>query len=178
MQADYSRIWPLLLAVIAAALIYRRLRRSVGRQRLAPVRIGMRIALLTLLGASMLPPALRSGPFLAAEAAGLAAGVLLAVWGSRRTRFETSAGSLYYVPHTYTGIAVSLLFMGRLVYRLVELRQRGGFDHTGPAAMVHSPVTAALLFVVIGYYVCYYSWVLWKSRHVRPQDLEASAPIA
>jgi hypothetical protein len=25
---------------------------------------------------------------------------------------------------------------------------------------------------LIGYYVCYYSWVLWKSRHITAADLE------
>jgi hypothetical protein len=25
---------------------------------------------------------------------------------------------------------------------------------------------------LIGYYVCYYSWLLWKSRHITAADLE------
>jgi hypothetical protein len=30
----------------------------------------------------------------------------------------------------------------------------------------------ALRIVVIGYYVCYCSMVLWKSKRIGPQDLE------
>jgi hypothetical protein len=33
--------------------------------------------------------------------------------------FATYKERLHYMPHTYAGIAVSLLFLGRLVYRLV-----------------------------------------------------------
>jgi hypothetical protein len=43
--------------------------------------------------------------------------------------------------------------------------------------MVRSPLTLGLLFVLIGYYVCYYSLVLWKSKQIKPEDIEV-APVA
>ena len=55
----------------------------------------------------------------------------------------------------------------------------GGFPGAGnpspgaPASMVKAPLTAGLFFVLIGYYVCYYGWVLWKSKRITPADLEA-----
>ena len=42
-----------------------------------------------------------------------------------------------------------------------------------PPPMVRSPLTVALIFVVVGYYVCYYAMVLWKSKRISPEDLEA-----
>ena len=48
MQDGYSRIWPYVIAVLAILLIYRRLRRSFGRQRLQPVRMRARIVILLL----------------------------------------------------------------------------------------------------------------------------------
>jgi hypothetical protein len=39
--------------------------------------------------------------------------------------------------------------------------------------MMQSPLTLGFLFVVVGYYVCYYSIVLWKSKRIGPEDLEA-----
>jgi hypothetical protein len=179
MEYDYARIWPYLIAVLAVLLVYRRLRRSFGPQRIRPVRMNVRIGILILLGGSLLPLAVRSNQFLLAELAGLVAGVALGVWGARRTRFQTRDGQLHYVPHTYTGIVVSLLLVGRLAYRLVIFYSMGrasssadyGQDFTSPT-MVKSPFTVALLFVVIGYYVCYYSMVLWKSKRISPEDLE------
>lgn len=140
------------------------------------------MALLALVGVSLVPLALRSTDFLAAVIIGAAIGASLGVWGAKRTRFETSGGILHYVPHTYTGIAVSLLFLGRLIYRVAEVYSSGhapgAVDSADPApgfasaSMVKSPFTLGLFFVLIGYYVCYYSLVLWKSKRIKAQDIE------
>jgi hypothetical protein len=185
MQADYSQVWPYVIAVLAVFAIYRRFRRSFGRQRLRPIRMRVRIAILTVLGCSLLPTALKSGEFLFAEVAGLMVGMAMGVWGARRTRYRTYDGELHYVPHTYTGVVVSLLFIGRLVYRMAELysmrpasgviAQSEGF---APPTMVRTPVTVGLLFLVVGYYVCYYSMVLWKSKRISPEELEVATTSA
>jgi hypothetical protein len=91
---------------------------------------------------------------------------------------------LHYVPHTYTGIAVSLLFLGRVVYRLVQVYSTVHTTHAsavnaadpangfGSSGMVRSPLTVGLFFVLMGYYVCYYGLVLWKSKHLNVADIE------
>jgi hypothetical protein len=188
MQFDHAQILPYVIALLAVEVVYRRLRRSFGRQRLQPLRMRIRIGMLILLGATLLPAAVRSPPFLAADLAGLLVGIALGAWGSGRTRYERHDGRLYYVPHTYSGIAVSLLLIGRLAYRMsfVYSAQRAVGANPGDAlqtfaspAMFRSPFTAALLFVVIGYYGCYYGRVLWKSTRIGPEDLEVSStPIA
>jgi len=110
------------------------------------------------------------------ELGGVALGAALALWGASRTRFESENGRRYYIPHTYTGIAVTLLFVGRLIYRFTQSSALGMAGDTattgGPKAAVQSPLTIGIFFVLIGYYVCYYSWVLWKSRHITAADLE------
>ena len=187
MQVDYSRIWPYAIAGLAVLLIYRRFRRSFGRQPIRPIRMWIRIVLLIVLSCSLLPLAFKSGQFLVAELAGAMAGLALGFWGARHTRYATYEGRLHYVPHTYTGIAVSLLFIGRLVYRIVEWYGENGAlggalnasQGIAPAPMVRSPLTVGLIFVVVGYYVCYYAMVLWKSKRISPEDLEAvPAPAA
>ena len=107
----------------------------------------------------------------------MALGAALALWGASRTRFETENGRRYYIPHTYTGIAVTLLFVGRLIYRFAQSSAApaaagGTATAAGPQAAMQSPLTVGIFFVLIGYYVCYYSWVLWKSRHITAADLE------
>jgi len=183
MSADFSKIGPFLLAALVIFAIYRRFRRSFGRQPLRPARMKIRVALLVFVGASLAPAALRSGAFLSTMAIGAVCGAALGVWGAQRTRFVTVAQRLHYVPHTYTGVAVSLLFLGRLVYRLVQAylsphaSPAAGFDPAAglsPASMVQSPLTLGLFFVLAGYYICYYALVLWKSKHIKPKDLEAA----
>jgi cytochrome b561 len=127
----------------------------------------------------VLPLALKSEDFLEAEIAGAAVGIALAYWGSRRTRYQSAGGQVYYVPHTYTGIAVSLLFVGRIAYRLVTDAQLIGTANAGtdapdvaPPQMMQSPMTVGVFFVLIAYYICFYAWLFWKSKHLKPEDLE------
>jgi hypothetical protein len=191
-QPDFSQIGPFLVAALVVFAIYRRFRRNFGRQPLRPARMTVRIVLLTLLIGLLLPEALRSAQFLAAELAGAALGIGLGVWGARRTRFLMRGGQLHYVPHTYTGIAVSLLFLGRLAFRLVQAyggahgvhaanaaftnAQAGDPSQTfAPASMVRSPLTVGIFFVLAGYYLYYYGWMLWKSKHLEPPDIEADS---
>ena len=187
MKFDFSQIAPFLTAILVLFVIYRRFRRSFGQQPLRPVRMQVRIVLLLVVGCLLAPAALRSPAFMAAVLAGIAAGAALAVWGASRTRFMRVSGQLIYVPHTYTGLAVSFLFIGRLVYRLIQAYgsmhaiPAAGPDAANqafaPAAMLQSPLTLGLYFVLMGYYVCYYSMVLWKSKRIVPEEA-GSAPLS
>jgi hypothetical protein len=187
MQPDYSQIGPYLIAALVVFAIYRRLRRSFGRQPVRRGRMTLRIVLLAIVASALLPLALRSVQFLAAELVGAALGVGLGLWGAERTRFVMFRDRLHYVPHTYTGIAVSLLFLGRVVFRLVQVYATLHAAHAvhasvvsaadpangfGSSGMVRSPLTVAIFFVLMGYYVCYYSLVLWKSKHLNATDIE------
>ena len=116
-------------------MVYRRFRRNFGRQLLRPTRMTVRLVILCVLAVTLAPAALRGGEYAAAEAVGAAAGVALALWGASRTRYLRDGERLFYIPHTYTGIAVSALVLGRLVYRLVELYPAGGFAMPGNSAM-------------------------------------------
>ena len=179
----------LLGSVVAAALvlliIYRRFRRTFGRQPLRPRRMIVRIILLSVIAVVLLPAAWRSSASALAMGAALLLGVALAVWGARHTRFERHEGELHYVPHTYAGMVVAALFLGRLLYRLLVLPYSPAVSGTAEAAaaspaaalaaLSQSPLTLSVFFVLIGYYVSYYGYVLWKSQHLEPN---VGAPAA
>jgi hypothetical protein len=187
MHPASSQIMPFLFAALVVWSIYRRLRRSFGKQRLRPVQMGIRIGLFLLVGGLLLPSVIHSSTYLASLEwllGGLLAGVALAVWGASRTRYLREEGQLFYVPHTYSGLAVSLLFLGRLVYRFVQVyslqsaAQGGGAAATAAASMVGTPLTLGLFYVLLGYYVCYYSVMLWKSKHLTAEELATEpAPL-
>jgi hypothetical protein len=188
MATDLSQIGPILFAALVVFAIYRRFRRNFGRQQLRPGRTILRIVLLAAVSCALLPMALRSAQYLCAELAGAALGVGLGAWGAGRTRFMMYGGTLHYVPHTYTGIAVSLLFLGRLAFRVVQVYAgveaapaADSVDPSlafAPASMVRSPLTVGVFFVLAGYYAWYYAWVLWKSKHLSAEDIEAASPAA
>jgi hypothetical protein len=187
MNFDYSRIGPFIFAALFVLLIYRRFRRNFGQQVLRPIRMQIRIAVLIVVGGLLLPTVFRSAAFLLAMLAGVAVGVALAVWGASRTRYLRISNQLYYVPHTYTGVAVSLLFLGRLVYRVIQIYTNAHATRTVaaeasnqafvPASMLTSPLTLSLFFVLMGYYVCYYSIVLWKSKRAIPEEIGTAAAL-
>ena len=177
MNGNFAPIFPFLVAALVVFGIYRRFRRSFGQQLLSPTRMKVRIGILLIIGCLLVPAGLRSLPFSGAMLVGAALGVALAIWGAARTRFVTVGDKLYFVPHTYTGIAVSLLFVGRLVYRFAQMY---GNTHSAPAAtfdhgdsvfaqsgMFSSPLTLGLFFVLVAYYVCYYTLVLRNSAASR-----------
>jgi len=184
-------------------VLYLRLRRTFGRQVLSPVRMTIRMCLFAIVAALLLPSALRSAAFAGAAAAGVAVGVVLALWGASRTRFERAGEHLYYLPHTYTGVAVSLLFVGRVSYRLLQayhITPDAGIAPAAPFGMppgamapsaiapsgsssvlygfVGSPLTLGVFFVLAGYYVCYFGLVLWKAKHLKADGVgENTSPL-
>lgn len=183
MHPTSSQFVSLLLAAVVVWSVYLRLRRSFGKQRLRPVQMGFRIGLFLLIGCLLLPSVMRQTAYLESLAIGLIVGIALALWGASRTRYLREQGQLFFVPHTYTGLAVSLLFLGRLVYRFVQVYAATVAAAPNPgfaaASIVSSPLTVALLYVLVGYYVCYYSVVLWKSKHLSAEELAVEpAPLS
>lgn len=168
--AGHEHVWFAAFAALIVFSIYRRLRRNFGAQPLRPKSMSVRIVVLLVVAAVLLPLAFRSTEFLLLGVGGLGAGLALGLFAASRTRFEKRAGLLYYIPHTYTGLLVTALFLGRLLYRLFELVATGALSgatptNTGPEAygtqaMLHSPLTFGVFFVLIGYYVTYYSRLL------------------
>ena len=165
-------------------IIYRRFRRLFGRQELRPKRMKFRIVLLSVLGVFLVIPALISQELAWAMVAGLAVGVGLGVWGARHTRFEVLDGKTYYIPHTYAGMVVSALFLGRLIYRIAMV-SHSAWDvvsvDSGPGfgdvfgGIGHRPITYCIFYMLVGYYVYYYNYVLYESRHLKPGDYEKPA---
>jgi hypothetical protein len=145
-------VWLVLVPLILWR-VYSRIRRMVGRQRLSKWRARITLILFPLLVAMLALAALTHPERLAILAVALAAGGALAVYGIRRTRFEAEPGKLYYTPNAHLGIALSLLFVGRIVVRFFEVFQ-GGAPSSG-ADFARSPLTLAVFGLLAGYYIGY-----------------------
>src|ERR1700733_4179168 len=185
MPPGFEHLWgSLASAALVLFIVYRRFRRSFGRQPLRPRRMIIRMTILSAVGVLLLPAALRSSAGALAISVGLALGVGLGVWGAKHTGFEWHEGKLHYIPHTYTGMVVLALFLGRLAYRFQILSQNSyspgaaDFSDAAPtnsfAVLYHNPTTLSVFFVLIGYYVYYYSYVLWRFKHVKPGEAAAA----
>ncbi len=103
---------------------------------------------------------------------GLLLGGLLGFVGLRLTRFETTEEAHFYTPNTHIGIALSLLLVGRMIYRMYFYGSMGApmTNHPRP---VFGPLTCFIIGLTIGYYVVYYIG-LFVHTHDRKPDVIAS----
>ena len=165
---DPQLIGPLLLGAALVFAIYRRVRRSFGRQSIRETRLYFRVAVLSIVGALTGAASLRNVDLMSALAAGVAIGTLLGYVGLRHTTFETTPAGRFYTPHTYIGLFVTALFLGRLIYRLAGIRlaaQVAAQPSGNPLAEYQrSPLTLAIFGLLIGYYVFFNLGVLRRSR--------------
>ena len=163
-----SLVVPVGLGALILWRTYSRIRRMVGRQHLSNVRPWITVAVFSLLilmlgWASMAHPRALLG-----LGGGLAVGIGLGVYSLRKTRFENTAQGLFYTPSAHVGIAVSLLFVGRILYRLIQM-YAGGAPSPAPGpdpglAYATTPLTLLVFGVLAGYYVSYAIGLLrWKA---------------
>src|ERR1039457_4162710 len=118
MPAAPAILIPAVVSSLVVWQVYRRVRRNIGIQPFEPRRLMVRIGIFGLIGVLLAGLSLEHARLLLGFAAGLLPGMGLAWVGLRLTRFETTAEGRFYTPNMYLGIALSLLMVGRLVYRL------------------------------------------------------------
>lgn len=160
-----STLTLLALLLLLAWRAYARFKRMVGKQRLSRVRPWITLAifpaLVLLLGLATLPHPER----LWVLAAGLGAGSLLGVFGLGKTRFEPTPQGLFYTPNAHLGIALSLLFVARIAYRLVEVFVLAPHLPHETADFARSPLTLSVFGLLAGYYITYaIGLVRWRFR--------------
>jgi hypothetical protein len=150
-----STITLLILIPLIAWRVYSRIRRMVGRQRLSKIRPWITLIIFPLILALLSLATLRHPELLALLGGAVAIGVALAVYGLRRTKFEATPQGLFYTPNAHLGIALSVLFLARIIYRFVEIYL---LNPTVPRDMQEfgrSPLTLAVFGLLAGYYIGY-----------------------
>ena len=143
--------------------VHARVRRMAGRQKLSRAWAWITLVVFPALMAILAYAARAEGEALVGLAAGLAVGGVLGRYGLRLTRFEATQEGAFYTPSARLGIALSLLLVGRLLYRLVEI-YRGD-----PAAvsLALSPMSLLVVGLLAGYYVAYaIGLVRWREPKV------------
>ncbi len=143
------------IAALVIWRLYSRIRRMVGRQRLSPIRPWLTVIVFPLLLAGLAQMSHAHPDKLLMLLAGAVIGALLGRYGIRLTQFETTEQGRFYTPSLHLGIALSLLFIGRIGYRLVSLYLSGGSLSAPPAGFIGHPLTLLIFAILAGYYVSY-----------------------
>lgn len=179
MQSPSSNLVLAVLLPLIMWRVYARFRRMVGRQRLSRIRPWITLAIFPTL-AALLAYAARAQPErLAWLAGGLAAGALLARYGWKKTVFEPTPRGLFYTPNAHLGIALSLLFVARIVYRFVEVYAIDRAGSHGAADFMQSPLTLSVFGLLAGYYIAYaVGLARWRQRVLRAKKLREAVQAA
>jgi hypothetical protein len=163
-----STLTLLVVLPLLAWRVYARFRRLVGRQRLSRIRPWITLTVFPVLILLLCFAARAHVERLSLLLAGLICGVLLGVFGLRKTRFEPTPQGLFYTPNVHLGVALSLLFVGRIVYRLVEVYAFEPAIPHGLGDFARSPLTLAVFGLLAGYYISYaIGLVRWRFRVLR-----------
>jgi hypothetical protein len=168
-----SLVVPIGVGALVLWRLYSRIRRTIGRQHLSNVRPWITISVFPVL-VVLLATLSRTRPdSLLSLAGGLAVGVGLGIYGLRNTRFENTPEGFFYTPAAHLGIALSLLLVGRILYRMLPLYGLTGSTPVAapPAQFATTPLSMLLFGTFAAYYVTYAIGLL-RWRHA-----ESTKPV-
>jgi hypothetical protein len=163
------------LLALMPLLVWRmvvRVKRMVGRQRAGRIRPWIQLVVFPLVIALFC--------FLAREhlerlwwlAGGVAAGLGLAVYGLKKTVFEPTPTGLFYTPNAHLGIALSVLLVGRVLWRMGEMFLLDGAGGQQPDDFARSPLTLVIFGLLAGYYIGYAAGLIrWRFSVMRAKKL-------
>src|SRR5579862_2612340 len=120
------------VTAIVAFGVYRRVRRNIGRQILTAPRQYVRMGLFTVLCLVLAFLHPLQPIAVAYIGSGVIVGAAVGWFALRHTEFAATPDGYYYTPHLYIGLAVTALFVGRLLYRLVLVYDTMQNTGTGP----------------------------------------------
>ena len=154
------------LLVFIAWRVHGRIRKLLTRQLLRPWRLRLSVGLFGYIAVGLLFNLWGHWPGFVAFGLAFLAGCALAVLGVRRTRLEQLDDGLHYTPDARIGIALSLVLVARIAWRLGEMALGGGMpQHLARVdELLDSPATLAVLGLLAGYYFAYALGLLLRRR--------------
>jgi hypothetical protein len=165
-NVDPKSVTPLLLSIVAAGLILRRMRRSFGPQAIRIGRLKFRAGVFAAVGVLVCFASIQNVSLLGALIGGIGIGAALGYLGLKHTKFEFTERGRFYTTHAYIGLLISALFIGRLIYRasIVYSATQASGQFNLFSGYQKSPLTLGILGLLIGYYICFNMGVVRRSR--------------
>jgi cytochrome b561 len=144
--------------------IYQRLKRQMVRQRSIMSR---HYTGLLVFGAMLVVPVTELGDrplSLAALALGAIAGIGLASYGLRRTRFEDTPEGYFFTVPQRMGVLVAMLLVARVIYLGIEIYMNQGSSKPNPR-FTDSPLTMVCLGVTAAYFATFSAHLMrWRKQ--------------
>ncbi len=165
--------------VVMGFVVHRRARAHIGRQKMKPMRMTVRMGVLMLVGIGFLVAMPLHSALYAVIGAALGFG--LALVSLRLAHMEHTAEGTFYTANLYIGLGVTALLVARVLSRVIGASDamQAAAAHAGQAAgrmgnpwagMFDSPLTLVALFLMIGYYVVFYAGLLRRAKQLAAPD--------
>jgi hypothetical protein len=91
-------------------------------------------------------------------------GILLGLYGLRRTRFEDTDEGYYFTPDQRLGVLVGMVLVARIIYLGIEIYLNQGSNQPNPR-FSDSPVTMYCLGLTAGYFAAFSAGLMrWRQR--------------
>jgi hypothetical protein len=156
---------PLVFMGLIGWRVYRRVRRSIGRQPVRTKRLTTGIIIYSVICIMLAVGAMQHPKVLAGLGGGLLLGVPLGLGALRFTRFENTPEGRFYTSHPYIGISIAAVLVIRMFYRMTLFF--GSTQHVqASTTMMQSPLTFSLFGLLAGYYITFYIGVMMRSGKV------------
>jgi hypothetical protein len=145
-------------------MVYRRVKNHIGRQKLNPRRLKLRIGImLVLLALFGVPAQMTLDPEAAAALlGGSLAGFLLSRFALGHTTFALEGEAQYYVPNPWIGMSLTSLLLARMAWRMWQMyplfTQADGA--VPPAFGPLTPLTLLMLASILSYNAAYLLGIL------------------
>jgi hypothetical protein len=167
-----AQVKPYVLGVVTVLVIWRvyiRVRRIVGRQKFSAMRSWVSVCFFPILIAILLVGTFTRPLLSLSVIAGVAIGIALSMYGLRHTKFEHSSDGHFYTPGAHIGIALALLFIGRVAYKLIHKYVLTSGYTLSPTEIVNSPLTLLIICTLAGYFATFaFGLLRWRSTGVAP----------
>ena len=165
----------IVFGALIAWSIYRRVRRSIGRQKLRTGRIIFVLVIFCVFAFFIMLAGLLNPRLLLGFGAGILGGVILGFLSLKLTKFETTQEGHFYKPDTRIGVVLSMLWLGRFIYRMAVLKDTDMAVSPGHPPAGQSPLTFAITGLVFGYYIVYYIGLLVHAHDKTPATAAAAS---
>ena len=157
MQAGAPNFLPYFVVAVPIIVwrMYSRIRRNIGRQHYSKWRPWLTMTIFPIIVILISMGAVSQPLKLLAMAGGIVAGAALGVFGTRHTKFENTPEGIFYTPNAHIGIALSVIFFARVLYRMFQLYSLDPNAQPNPNDFASSPLTLSIFGLLAGYYVTY-----------------------
>jgi hypothetical protein len=162
------------LGVYVLSRLYFRMRRTIGLQQFRRKRLIFYIVfyVIATIGLAFLSGG--RSKLMLGWIAGLVPGIVLGLWSLRLTRFEITDKGRCYTPSAHIGVALYLLFLGRLIYRVIAIYTNLSLRGQPPPAWGQSALTDFVFELLAGYYIAYSAGIVRRYG----KRAEPAAPAA